>query len=171
MKIENINLDNVKVAIFDFDDTLAIHKDKDFLIHRGESEEKRLGYYLNAYQNPDTFYEYIEPCMRSEVLYNFINDLRNKNIKMYCLSGMKFSFHLKAKQNFINKHYGDDIEVISASTQELKLDGVKIIKRLNNCNLEEILFIDDRSDVIDLLNANGINSILVKDIENYNKIC
>lgn len=30
MKIENINLDNVKVAIFDFDDTLAIHKDKDF---------------------------------------------------------------------------------------------------------------------------------------------
>lgn len=171
MKIENINLDNVKVAIFDFDDTLAIHKDKDFLIHRGESEEKRLGYYLNAYQNPDTFYEYIEPCMRSEVLYNFINDLRNKNIKMYCLSGMKFSFHLKAKQNFINKHYGDDIEVISASTQELKLDGVKIIKRLNNCNLEEILFIDDRSDVINLLNANGINSILVKDIENCNKIC
>lgn len=171
MKIENINLDNVKVAIFDFDDTLAIHKDKDFLIHRGESEEKRLGYYLNAYQNPDTFYEYIEPCMRSEVLYNFINDLRNKNIKMYCLSGMKFSFHLKAKQNFINKHYGDDIEVISASTQELKLDGVKIIQRLNNCNLEEILFIDDRSDVIDLLNDNGINSILVKDIENYNKIC
>lgn len=171
MKIENINLDNVKVAIFDFDDTLAIHNDKDFLIHRGESEEKRLGYYLNAYQNPDTFYEYIEPCMRSEVLYNFINDLRNKNIKMYCLSGMKFSFHLKAKQNFINKHYGDDIEVISASTQELKLDGVKIIQRLNNCNLEEILFIDDRSDVIDLLNDNGINSILVKDIENYNKIC
>ena len=171
MKIENINLDNVKVAIFDFDDTLAIHKDKDFFIHRGESEEKRLGYYLNAYQNPDTFYEYIEPCMRSEVLYNFINDLRNKNIKMYCLSGMKFSFPVKAKQNFINKHDGDDIEVISASTQELKLDGVKIIKRLNNCNLEEILFIDDRSDVIDLLNANGINSILVKDIENCNKIC
>ena len=166
MKIENINLDNVKVAIFDFDDTLAIHKDKDFLIHRKESEEKRLGYYLNAYKNPDTFYEYIEPCIRSEVLYNFISNLRNKNIKIYCLSGMKFSFHLKAKQNFINKHYGNDIEVISASTQELKLDGVKIIQRLNNCNLEEILFIDDRKDVINLLNSNGIKSILVKDIEN-----
>ena len=166
MKIENINLDNVKVAIFDFDDTLAIHKDKDFLIHRKESEEKRLGYYLNAYKNPDTFYEYIEPCIRSEVLYNFISNLRNKNIKIYCLSGMKFSFHLKAKQNFINKHYGNDIEVISASTQELKLDSVKIIQRLNNCNLKEILFVDDRKDVINLLNSNGINSILVKDIEN-----
>lgn len=79
---------------------------------------------------------------------------------------MKFSFHLKAKQNFINKHYGNDIEVISTSTQELKLDGVKIIQRFNNCNLEEILFIDDRNDVVNLLNSNGINSILVKDIEN-----
>lgn len=166
MKIENINLDNIKVAIFDFDDTLAIHKDKDFLIHRKESEEKRLDYYLNAYKNPDTFYEYIEPCIKSEVLYNFISNLRNKNIKIYCLSGMKFSFHLKAKQNFINKHYGNDIEVISASTQELKLDSVKIIQRLNNCNLKEILFVDDRKDVINLLNSNGINSILVKDIEN-----
>ena len=39
---------------------------------------------------------------------------------MYCLSGMKFSFHLKAKQKFINKQYGNDIEVISNGTQELK---------------------------------------------------
>ena len=77
---------------------------------------------------------------------------------------MKFSFHLKAKQNFVNKHYGNDIEVISASTQELKLDGVKIIQRLNSCNLEEILFIDDRQDVVELLNANGITAILVNDI-------
>lgn len=84
---------------------------------------------------------------------------------MYCLSGMKFSFHLKAKQNFVNKHYGNDIEVISAGTQELKVDGVKIIQRFNKCKLDEILFIDDREDVVDLLNKNGIKSILVNNIE------
>ena len=166
MKIENINLDNIKVVIFDFDDTLAIHKDKDFCKHRRESEDKYLGYYLNAYKNPDIFYEDIEPCIRSEILYNFIIKLRNKKIKMYCLSGMKFSFHLKAKQAFINKHSGNDIEVISSATQELKIDGVKIIQRFENCNIDEILFIDDRQDVIDLLNNNGIKSILVNNIEN-----
>ena len=165
MKIGNINLENIKVVIFDFDDTLAIHKDKDYLRHRRENEDKYLSYYLNAYKNPKAFYEDIEPCLKSETLYKFINNLRNMNIKMYCLSGMKFSFHLKAKQNFINKHYGNDIEVISASTQELKLDGVKIIQRLNSCDLEEILFIDDREDVIKLLNSNGIKSTLVNDIE------
>jgi len=165
MKIENINLENIKVVIFDFDDTLAIHKDKDYSKHRRESEDKYLGYYLNAYKNTNSFYEDIEPCIKSEVLYNFINNLRSKCIKMYCLSGMKFSFHLKAKQSFINKYYGDDIEVISTASQELKIDGVKIIQKLNNCKLEEILFIDDRNDVINLLNSNGINSILVKEIE------
>lgn len=153
------------MVIFDFDDTLAIHEDKDYCKHRRENEDKYLSYYLNAYKNPEVFYEDIEPCVKSEVLYKFINNLKNKNIKMYCLSGMKFSFHLNAKQNFIDKHYGNDIEVISASTQELKLDGVKIIQRLNSCVLEEILFIDDRQDVIKPLNSNGIKSIFVKDIE------
>ena len=165
MKIGNINLENIKVVIFDFDDTLAIHKDKDYYKHRRESEDKYLGYYLNAYKNPNDFYEDIEPCIKSEILYDFITNLRNKCIKMYCLSGMKFSFHLKAKQSFIDKYYGNDIEVISAASQKLKIDGVKIIQELNNCKLEEILFIDDRDDVINLLNNNGINSILVKDIE------
>ena len=164
MKMENINLDNIKVVIFDFDDTLAIHKDKDFSKKRRESENKYLGYYLNAYKYPDTFYEDIEPCIKSEILYKFINNLRNNGIKMYCLSGMKFSFHLKAKQNFINKYYGQDIEIISSSSQELKVDGVKIISKLNNCNLDEILFIDDNKDIIELLNASRIKAILVNDI-------
>ncbi len=165
MKIENINLENIKIVIFDFDDTLAIHKDKDYSKHRRENEENYLGYYLNAYKNPDIFYEDIEPCIKSDVLYSFIDDLRSKHIKMYCLSGMKFSFHLKAKQFFINKYYGEDIEVISTASQELKINGVKIIQKLNDCKLEEILFIDDRKDVIELLRSNGINSIYVKDIE------
>ena len=164
MKFEDNNLDNIKVVIFDFDDTLAIHHDKEYLKHRNESEEKRLSYYLNAYKNPETFYQDIEPCDRSEVLYNFINELRNKNIKMYCLSGMKFSFHFKAKQNFINKHYGDDIELISASSQQLKLDGIKIIQKLNNCNLEEILFIEDLEDTINYLNDSGVQCISVNEI-------
>lgn len=166
MKLINVNLENVKVVIFDFDDTLAIHKDKDYCKHRRESENKYLDYYLNAYKKPRSFYEEIEPCIKSEQLYKFITILRSKGIKMYCLSGMKFSFHLKAKQFFVDKYYGNDIEVISAASQELKIDGVKIIQRLNNCNLEEILFIDDREDVIELLKNSGINTILVSDIEN-----
>ena len=161
----NVDLNNIKLVIFDFDDTLAIHRNKDYLKHRNENEDKRLGYYLNAYKNPNTFYEEIEPCDRSEILYNFINELRSKNIKMYCLSGMKFSFHFKAKQNFINKHYGNDIELISAGNQELKLDGIKIISKVNNCNIDEILFVEDLEDTINHLNNNGIKTINVNELK------
>ena len=159
----NLNLENIKVVIFDFDGTLAIHRDKDFVKHRNESEDKRLNYYSNAYQNPDNFYEEIEPCDKSEILYNFIGKLRNKNIKMYCLSGMKFSFHFRAKQDFINKKYGNDIELISVGTQQLKLDGIKIISRVNNCNLDEILFIDDLEDTVSYLKSNGVNAININE--------
>ncbi len=78
---------------------------------------------------------------------------------------MRFSFHLKAKQSFINKYYGDDIEVISTTSQETKVEGVKIIQKLNNCKLEEILFIDDNKYTLNILNKSGINSIFVNDIE------
>ena len=165
MKLKNVNLNNIKLVIFDFDETLAIHKDSDFTKHRSETEENFINWYYNAYTNPERFYDEIEPCVKSEVLYNFVNDLRSRNIKMYCLSGMKFSFHLKAKQAFVNKYYGKDIEVISTSLQELKLISVKILQKINNCNLDEILFIDDKSDVVELLNQNGIKAINVEDIE------
>ena len=161
----NIDLSNIKVVIFDFDGTLAIHKDKDFVKHRNENEDKRLNYYSNAYQNPEHFFEDIELCDRSEVLYNLIEELRNKNIKMYCLSGMKFSFHFNAKKNFINKNYGNDIELVSVGTQQLKLDGIKIISKVNGCNLNEVLFIDDLEDTVNYLKSNGINAINVNDIK------
>ena len=165
MKLDEVNLDEIKLVIFDFDETLAIHKDKDFIKHREESEENFVNFYYNAYNNPDCFYDEIEPCTKSEILDEFIKKLRKRKIKMYCLSGMVFSFHLKAKQSFINKHYGEDIEVISASSKELKLKGAKILKKINNCNLDEILFIDDRQDIIELLSQNGIKAILAENIE------
>lgn len=164
MKLDNVDLNNIKVAVFDFDETLAIHKDKDFTKHRSESEENFTNWYYNAYKNSDNFYEEIEPCIKSEILYDLINNLRKENIKMYCLSGMKFSFHLKAKQTFVNKYYGNDIEVISTSEQDLKLKGIRIIAKINNCKLDEILFVDDNLDVIALLEKNGIKAIHIDNI-------
>ena len=134
----NIILDNIKVAIFDFDTTLAIH---------------------------NSFYEDIEPCTKSDKLYELITFLKNKGVKLYCLSGMRFSFHLKAKQNFVNKYYGDDIEFISAKNQETKVDAVKIIGRINNCNVNEILFVDDIEENIIRLKDIGVHSLLPDEVE------
>lgn len=168
MKNKKIDLSKIKVAIFDFDDTLAIHKDRDFNKHRNETEDNLLNYYLNAYLNPQSFYEAIEPCYILSSLQNLIKIFETKGIKMYCVSGMKFSFHLKAKEHFIHKYYSDNIEVISARTQQLKSDAAKIIGRINKCNLNEILFVDDNKDNIIRFNNIGIQALLPEEIEKVN---
>ena len=78
---------------------------------------------------------------------------------------MKYSFHLKAKQNFVSKYYGEDIEVLSTTTQESKLDGVRIIQMLNNCSLDEMIFIDDNKNTIKHLANNGIRAFDVNDLK------
>ena len=160
-----INLSNIKVAIFDFDDTLAIHKDNDYKKHRNESEEKLQNYYLNAYLTPEKFYEIIEPCNMSESILKLINILRKNNVKIYCVSGMKFSFHLKAKEYFVHKYYGNDIEVISTRNQQLKIDAAKIISKVNNCNLNEVLFVDDIEENVINFDKIGINALLPSDVD------
>ena len=160
-----INLSNIKVAIFDFDDTLAIHKDKDYQKHRNESEEKLQNYYLNAYLVPEKFYEIIEPCNMSESILKLINILRKNNVKIYCVSGMKFSFHLRAKEYFVHKYYGNDIEVISTRNQQLKIDAAKIISKANNCNLNEVLFVDDIEENIINFDKIGINALLPGNVD------
>ena len=164
-KKANLDLNNIKVAIFDFDDTLAIHKDKDFTKRRNESEEKFYNYYLNAYLNPKSFYETIEPCDISQPMLKLVDILRKNGVKLYCVSGMKFSFHLKTKEYFVHKYYGSDIEVISASTQELKVDASKIISKINNCNLNEVLFFDDKKENIINLNKAGVKAFFPDDVE------
>lgn len=165
MKNNNFNLKNIKVVIFDFDDTLAIHKDRDYIKHRNESKESLYDFYLSAYLNPNSFYESIEPCNISESILKFVIILRENNVKMYCVSGMRFSFHLKAKEAFVHKYYGNDIEVISAGNQELKVDATKIISKINNCNLDEILFVDDMNDNVINFNKAGIKALLPEDVD------
>lgn len=158
-------LDNIKVVIFDFDNTLAIHKDKEYLQKRKDNKEVYINYLLNAYLNPDTFYDEIEICYESDILKKLINYLKDRNIKMYCVSGMKFSFDLQAKKNFIKKHYNEDIEIITSSSQKLKINAVEIISKINNCNYNKILFIDELIDNVEQYKQIGINALLPNEVE------
>ena len=78
---------------------------------------------------------------------------------------MKFSFHLRAKEYFVHKYYGNDIEVISTGNQQLKIDATKIISKVNNCNLNEVLFVDDIEENIINFDKIGINALLPSDVD------
>ena len=118
------SIKDIRVAIFDFDDTLAIHRDNNYVENRKADED---GYFLKAYENPQDFFENIEPCITNTDMENLVCYCRNENIPMFCVTGMRFSLHMPAKAAFIQKHYGDDIELIMSAGQERKTDVVRII--------------------------------------------
>lgn len=157
-----MNFDNIKIAIFDFDDTLAFHIDREYTEHR----KKGNTYWINAYKNPDIFYEELEPCIVPEQMKKLVNECRNNKIKMYCLSAMRFSLHLKAKEIFIKNNYGNDIEFFSASSQERKIDVVNLMCEIHNCKYENILFIDDMEDNILNMKNLGIYALTPNDVKN-----
>ena len=74
-------------------------------------------------------------------------------------------FHLRAKEYFVHKYYGNDIEVISTRNQQLKIDAAKIISKANNCNLNEILFVDDIDKNVINFNKIGMNAILPNEVD------
>lgn len=73
---------------------------------------------------------------------------------------LEWNFHLETKEYFVHKYYGNDIKVISSRNHELKVVAAKIISKINNCDLNEILFVDDMKENIIDLNKAGINGIL-----------
>ena len=158
-----ISLKNIKVAIFDFDDTLAIHRDSNYVENRKADED---GYFLKAYENPQAFFETIEPCTANNDMRNLVGYCRNEGIPMFCVTGMRFSLHMSAKNAFIKKYYGDDIELITSAGQERKSDVVRILIRHFNIQPEQVLFVDDMQSTLDKLsNDTGITSVHVSGIK------
>lgn len=155
-------LENIKIAVFDFDDTLAMHVDKDYRTHRKENSNE---YFINAYKYPKDFYEKIEPCTVSKAMKTLVENCRVKNIPMYCVSGMRFSIHLDAKKEFVHNHYGNDIKVFAASSQERKTDVVSVLSDIHNCSNKEILFVDDLEENISRMKKLGICALMPNDVE------
>lgn len=160
-----IKLDDIKAAIFDFDDTIAMHQNKDYRKDKNASSIDKENYYMDAYLYPNLFYEEMDICHSNDKVKKLLEVLREKDIKLYCVSGMSNSLNYKAKESFINTHYGNDIELIFTKSQESKLNMANIISRINDCKINEVLFVDDNEKLVAFLNKNEISAISVNDID------
>ena len=78
-----LSLKNIKIAVFDFDDTLAIHKNRAYAVDRTND------YFVQARQFPEIFYTEIEPCYALDEMRRLVAVCRENNVGMYCLSGMR----------------------------------------------------------------------------------
>jgi len=155
---------NIKVAVFDFDDTLAIHLNRYYLDDRKNSEETWLNFYIKAYTNPDFFYDEVEVCLAPESLKLLVSELRNNGAKIYLLTGMPCSLNFEAKKAFVHKYYGNDIECLSVMDQKTKITAMKVLQRLHSCSPEQILLVDDIPSNIGLAKDAGFSAALTTDV-------
>lgn len=144
----------IKAAVFDFDDTLAIHM---------ESDRINDFYRIMAYKDPEHFYG--NCCVAPEFMKKYLNSLRkNGTEKIFCLSLMEYSLNLKAKECFVHQNYGDDIEMLSAGSVDAKLKTLDYLSEILELPESEILYVDDDSEILELAKRRGYSTVPIQKI-------
>ena len=157
-EIKKIDLSKIKLAVFDFDFTLADHQNKGYAAYWKELDNSRT-FYLEAYLHPETFYEETEVCAAPEAMRALVAYLREQGTKLICLSAMGQTLHARAKQCFIEKHYGPGFEFLSCGSHEKKQAALQILQEALDCRPEELLFVDDMADNVERANDCGFTGL------------
>ena len=130
-----IDLDRVKLAIFDFDDTLAIRTD-----HRAFTADQVKCYHKNVVSGDITVWD---SCIVSDAMHDFITMCVNKGIRTGLMSATESYIHMTLKHDWVLLKYGVDMENFCVGRIEHKASMLEYIAQANNLSNNEILLIDD----------------------------
>lgn len=150
-----INIDNLKLALFDFDDTLCIHKN-----HQTGSEEE---YFKKILLGQNAW----ETCETNIHLKYFMEELIKRNIKLGLISTTVSFKHMEAKQKWVEQNYGIKLENYCVNTFENKLMMMKAISNAFNILPEEILIVDDLYENIERAANNNFQACTPIEVVNY----
>lgn len=127
-----INLEQVKIVFFDFDDTLCIHTE-----HSSLNEE------IYDIQVATKGILTWNTCETNEQIKIFMDICDQKGIKMALISTTKSFIHMMFKQKWVSEKYHYELENCCVGSQEAKLDMIKAISAARGYKSCEVLFVDD----------------------------
>lgn len=137
-----------RLAVFDFDDTLAIHPSYLY-------DDDKFGHTSCLTGDPNYYsHSYAPPVMQ-----NLIANLRNECVYLMCLTHESTSLVQPLKQSFLDKWYGPGIELVFTSKPEYKPRDICI--KCNMLGIEpcDVLFIDDKIGTVVAARKYGINAL------------
>lgn len=153
-----ILLDEVKLVLFDFDDTLCIHK-------KHHWEDGYAKSYLNAMVSGD--YTWWEGCDYSKHMAAFMMACASRNIDMGLVSATSFHATSEAKIKWVEEKYGVSLKNYSVGTSKDKVTIVDTLSNVLKLRAREILVIDDRYDVLDDIAAIGCQAASPMEVVNW----
>lgn len=129
-----IDFGKIKMVLFDFDDTLAIHEWHD------NSPEEQLKYDKSVLTDGAGAWSHLRP---SRHMSEFMKSCAEANIKMGLISaGMSFQ-HLKGKADWVKEVYGYKLENYCVGRVEAKLDMMIALAEAYEIPRNQILIVDD----------------------------
>ena len=130
-----IDLEKVKLAIFDFDDTLPIHTN-----HRPFTAEQAEDYHTRVLSGDITVWD---SCLVSDAMYDFVTMCLDKGIRTGLMSATDSYVHMVLKHDWVLLKYGVDMENFCVGSSDRKAPMLEYIAKANNLDNNEILLVDD----------------------------
>lgn len=141
-----LDLDHIKVVLFDFDDTLCIHTKRpqntrsnveyDASILRGE----------NPWENDG---------IPSREMAAFIKMCVERNIHMGMISATGGSLSSRAKVEWVKSHYDVALNDYSVNHPARKVEELQSLAEYFHCERSEILLVDDLHSTLDAVASEG----------------
>lgn len=127
-------LENLKMVLFDFDDTLAVHSQG----HR--ISDHLMKYMINVHSGSKELWNTSKPNLQ---LKKFMDYLTYKNIPMGLISGVHDCKSAERKIEWVKENYGYSLENYCVSSQEQKMIELSTIAEVNGFHESQIALVDD----------------------------
>lgn len=129
-----INLDQLKCVLYDFDDTLCIHKD-----HR-ESGSREAAYDSDVLLNGAGAWR---DCATNLHMKEFMNICEANGVRQGLISATTSAKHMNGKLDWVKEKYGVDLENFCVGTPDAKLRVMIALADTSDFHKYEILIVDD----------------------------
>lgn len=127
-------LENLKMVLFDFDDTLAVHSQG----HR--ISDHLMKYMINVHSGNKELWNTSKPNLQ---LKKFMDYLAYKNIPMGLISGVHDCKAAERKIEWVKENYGYSLKNYCVSSQEQKMIELSTIAEVNGLHESQIALVDD----------------------------
>lgn len=150
-----INLNNIDMVLFDFDNTLCIHKSHNTAPDREYNKNIILG--KNCY----------EKCDMNTHMKKFMTACELRSIRMGLISSTVSYKHMQAKHDWVLNNYGADLDNYCVGNPESKIEIMIAISDALNIERNRILIVDDLCSTLELAANNGFSACTPMEVVNY----
>ena len=153
-----INLNNVKIVLYDFDHTLCIHSYHD--CSNDTTHEYNIEVLLHG---KDAWSD----CKLNMHMKKFIEECNKRGIRQGLISATHSYKHASAKNDWVKTNYGIELENFCVATADDKIEMMNSIADAYKYSRDEILIVDDYWYTLEKAANNYFQACSPMEVVNY----